>query len=111
MVTPFAPHRLSFVVSTVASAAALALALPVATASAANPVESATPCSPTAGPGREAAAVAPILLTAQQALAHMHIPVYVHVLRTSKGGGVTDARIRTQIAVLNNAFAGRQSRL
>lgn len=35
------------------------------------------------------------------------IPVYVHVIRTDTGGGdVTDARINSQIAVLNAAFDG-----
>jgi hypothetical protein len=38
------------------------------------------------------------------------IPVYVHVMRDSKGGGdVTDNQINQQIAVLNQTYAGQES--
>lgn len=37
------------------------------------------------------------------------VRVFVHILRTPKGGGVTNARARQQVKILNNAYAGRQS--
>jgi hypothetical protein len=38
------------------------------------------------------------------------IPVYVHVMRDSKGGGdVTDSQINQQINVLNRTYAGQES--
>lgn len=44
-----------------------------------------------------------------RATAGATVRVYVHVLRTKQDGGVTGTRIRKQIAVMNNAYAGRQS--
>jgi hypothetical protein len=39
----------------------------------------------------------------------VRVRVYVHVLRTRAGGGVTHHRIERQIEVLNSGFAGEQS--
>jgi hypothetical protein len=100
-------------VASLATGAALALGLPLATATvaqAAYPAQSPTACSSSSPAGlRSATAPMAVPLAAQQTASPRHIPVYVHVLRKRGGGGVTDARIRRQIAVLNNAFAGRQS--
>src|SRR4051794_1508586 len=37
------------------------------------------------------------------------VDVYAHVLRSESGGGVSQRRVERQIAVLNDAFAGRES--
>ena len=37
------------------------------------------------------------------------IRVFVHVLRTAHGGGVSDHRVRRQVTILNQAYAGKQS--
>jgi hypothetical protein len=37
------------------------------------------------------------------------IRVFVHVLRTAHGGGVSDQRVRRQVTILNRAYAGKQS--
>ncbi|HEY7044453.1 MAG TPA: zinc metalloprotease [Nocardioidaceae bacterium] len=42
--------------------------------------------------------------------AKISVRVYVHVLRSRPGTGVSTPRIRRQIAILNHAYAGAQSR-
>jgi hypothetical protein len=37
------------------------------------------------------------------------VDVYVHILRTKQGGGVTGSRVKRQLHVLNGAFAGDES--
>ena len=37
------------------------------------------------------------------------VRVYAHVLRTAKGGGISDHRVRRQVSILNQAYAGKQS--
>ena len=110
------PSRPSFATSTLATAA-LALALAAVSApvaSAANPADTPSVCASSEQVGPLAAPTAAVArttsLTTQQGVATRRVTVYVHVLRTKQGGGATDARIRQQIAVMNNAYAGRQSK-
>jgi hypothetical protein len=37
------------------------------------------------------------------------VRVFAHVLRTAKGGGISDHRVRRQVSILNQAYAGKQS--
>ncbi len=99
--TLFAPSSLA--------ALAAALTLPVLTAptaSAAYPMVEARGCAtaPDTSPLTTPVAVAPSAATSP-----VTIRVYVHVLRRKQGGGVSSARVRRQIAILNHAYAGKQS--
>jgi hypothetical protein len=117
-----AVRSLSAVGSIVAVAAALVLTPPSVARSAARPV-----CVGSHSPGRSArvlhADAGPAGRSSQRAARSVAAPapppprraiaidVYVHVLRSKTGGGVSERRVERQIDVLNGAFAGDQSPL
>ncbi len=77
-------------------------------ASATHPLDEVAAC-PVSDPDAPATSGPPTARTRVAAVPPIHVPVYVHVLRSRTQGNVSTHRIRRQIAILNGAYAGKQS--
>ncbi len=86
--------------------AAQLLQAPVASAT--HPLGEHTAC-PVSRPDAPTTPGPPTARTLVVAVSLIHVPVYVHVLRSRTQGNVSTHRIRRQIAILNGAYAGKQS--
>ncbi len=102
-----APGGLGALIATAVVSTVPVVAAP--SASAAYPVVEARSCGAFSLDSRAASASTAPLAPAL-ARSSITVKVYVHVLRTKKGGGVTNARVRRQVAILNRAYAGGQSK-
>ena len=100
-------------VSSAVLASGVLLVEPVAAMPSYDVVPAQQVCPPAGAADRTdpaVAAVAQAVAESDGKAPRIVVDVYVHVLRSPQYGGVTGTRIRQQIRVLNQAFAGHQSR-